>query len=300
MKKANAFGTAAIHLIYFFFICLISGQSVRADSAIQFKLVQNHWIVVPVLVNGQGPFDFLLDTGANVTIITPELAQRVAIRPTARVSLITIAGSQVVPYSHLPSLSLGPRTAENLEVIHSSLPEMRSLCSSISGVLGQNFLSQFNYSLNYQNRRIEFEQARPEDHPAAERLPVEQLDGRLLITARPSSSKKKAFKLVLDSGVSMLIIFETTSKPLKLDLKQGEDRFLTASTTLGSRTLPVAKLPTLQLGRIKLSDLPVALVDGIPGENGGFGHGLLATSFFSSIFFNNREGYVILSGRTTR
>lgn len=300
MKKANALRTLAIWLVSLCFICLLPDQPVRADSTIKFKLARNHWIVAPVLVDGKGPFDFLLDTGTNVTMITPELAQQLAIRPTARVSLLTIAGSQIVPYSLLPSLSFGPRMVENLEVIYSDLPEMRSLNPGICGILGQNFLSQFNYTLNYRDHRIEFEQDQHETHPLGERLPVEQLEGRLIITARPSSSRKKVLKLVLDSGVSRLILFETTSQPLKLDLEQSEDQLVTGSTTLGSRTLPVAKLRTLQLCRIKLSNLQVALVHRIPGEEGGFGDGLLPTSFFSSIFFNNREGYVILNARTSQ
>lgn len=299
MKKANAFRTLAAPLVSLCFVSLLAGQPVRADSVVKFKLTQNHWIVAPVLVGGKGPFDFLLDTGANVTVITPELAQQLAIRPTARVSLQTIASSQIVPYSLLPSLSLGAQVVENLEVIYCELPEMRSLNQGVRGVLGQNFLSQFNFTLNYRDRRIEFEQDQHGAQPLGERLPVEQLGGRLIITARPSSSEQNVLRLVLDSGVSRLIIFETSSQPLKLGLEQSGELWVTGSTTLGQLTLRVANLLTLRLGRIRLSNLPVALVHGGPGAEGRFGDGLLPTSFFSSIYFNNREGYVILNARTS-
>lgn len=297
MKKRDAFRTLAVRLVSLCFLCLLTGQPIRADSAVKFKLTENHWIVATVLVGGKGPFDFLLDTGANVTVMTPELARQLAIRPTARASLLTIAGSQIVPYSLLPSLSLGPRTVENLEVIHSELPEMRSLNPGICGILGQNFLSQFNYTLNYRDRRIEFEQDHHATHLLGERLPVEQVGGRLIITARPSSSKKNDLKLVLDSGVSRLIIFEISSRPLKLDLEQSENQLVTGSTSLGGRALRTAKLRNLWLGQVRLSNLPAALAQGGPGAEGRFGDGLLPTSFFSSIFFNNREGYVILHAR---
>ena len=300
MKKAKAFRTLAIRLISLCFVCLLASQPVRADSTVKFKLAQNHWIVAPVLINGKGPFDFLLDTGANVTVITPRLANQLAIRPTARVSFQTIAGSQVVPYSLLTSLSLGPRAVENLEVIHSALPEMRSLDPGICGVLGQNFLSRFNYTLNYRDRRIEFWQDRHEAHPPGEHVPVEQLDGRLIITAHTSPSNKQALKLVLDSGVSRLIVFEIPSRPLKLDPGRSEDQPVIGSTTLGDRTLRPANLGTLQLGKIRLSNLPAALVNGAYAAEGRFSDGLLPTSIFSSIFFNNREGYVILNARTSR
>lgn len=300
MKKTNAFRALAIWFVSLCFICLFADPSVRADSTVKFKLIQNHWIVAPVLVNGEGPFDFLLDTGTNVMMITPELAQQLAIRPIARVSLITAAGSQLVPYSLLPSLSLGPKTVENLEVIHSDLSEIHSLHPRIGGVLGQNFLSQFNYTLNYRDRLIEFEEGQHEKHLLGEHLPFEQREGRLIIAARPSSSKKEVLRLVLDSGISRLMIFEKTSLPLELDFERSENQWVTVSTTVGSRIMRVAFLRILQIGSARFSNLPVGLIHEGPGTESNFGNGLLPTSLFSSIFFNNKEGYVILNERTSQ
>jgi predicted aspartyl protease len=299
MKKTNAFRALAIWLVSLCFICLFADPRVRADSTVKFKLIQNRWIVASVLVSGQGPFDFLLDTGTNVTVITPELAQQLAIRPKARVSLITVAGSQVVPYSLLPSLSLGPKTVENLEVIYSDLSEIHSLHPRICGVLGQNFLSQFNYTLNYRDRLIEFGEGQHKNHPLGSSLRFQQREGRLIIVALSTSSKKKVLKLVLDSGISRLIIFETTSQPLELDVEQSENQWVTGSTTVGSRNMRTAYLRTLQIGGARFSNLPVALVEA-PGAEDHFGDGLLPTSLFSSIFFNNKEGYVILNERTSQ
>ncbi len=296
--KTDAFRTLAVWLGSLCFICLLAQPRVRAESGVKFELIQNHWIVVPVFVSGKGRFDFLLDTGANVTMITPELAVRLAIHPTARVTLLTAAGTQVVPYSLLPSLSLGSRTVEKLDAVYNALSEIRSLNPRISGVLGQNFLSQFNYTLNYQHRMIEF----VEDHknlPLGSRLQCEQREGRLIVVARSASSKKKRLRLVLDSGVSRLIIFENASQPLELDLEHNENQWSTASTPAGSRRMRTAYLRTLQLGDATFSNLPVALVEA-PGTKDHFGDGLLPTSLFRSVFFNNKEGYVILNGGTSQ
>ena len=298
MERA-AFRTLAVWLGSLCFVCLLADPRVRADSTVKFKLIQNHWVVLPILVNGKGPFDFLLDTGANVTMMTPELAKQLTIRPIARVSLVTVAGSQIVPYSLLPGLSLGPQTVENIEVIYSDLSEMRSLNPHICGVLGQNFLSQFNYTLNYQDRLIEFGEGQHKNHPLGSRLQFEQREGRLIIAAQPTSSKKKVLKLVLDSGVSRLIIFETTSRSLELDLEQSMNRWVTGSTAAGSRQMRAAYLRTLQIGSARFSKLPVALVEA-PGAEDRFGDGLLPTSLFRSIFFNNKEGYVLLNERASQ
>jgi len=34
-------------------------------------------ILLPVSVNGQGPFEFILDTGAGTSLLSPELAQKI-------------------------------------------------------------------------------------------------------------------------------------------------------------------------------------------------------------------------------
>src|SRR5206468_2373854 len=39
-------------------------------------------IVLPTFLNGLGPFDFALDTGAGTTILSPELAERLDLRVT--------------------------------------------------------------------------------------------------------------------------------------------------------------------------------------------------------------------------
>ncbi len=44
----------------------------NADTA--FVLDDDGCIVVPVMINGRGPFQFVLDTGSNRTVITPEVA----------------------------------------------------------------------------------------------------------------------------------------------------------------------------------------------------------------------------------
>jgi hypothetical protein len=100
-------------LICFWLICsnsILVGHSAQESSSLQFRLVQKSLIVVPVHVNGDGPFDFLLDTGTNTTLISPDLAQRLRLRPVDRVELVTVAGSEIVPRSWLNSLTLGSKT----------------------------------------------------------------------------------------------------------------------------------------------------------------------------------------------
>src|ERR1700740_1514149 len=44
------------------------------------RLVQHALIVIPVKINQAGPFDFMVDTGSQVTVIDPSLAAELSLR----------------------------------------------------------------------------------------------------------------------------------------------------------------------------------------------------------------------------
>ena len=157
MKKERGRKKLALWLGLFSTFYALAGQTVHAGPPVGFRLVKNSLVVIPVRVNEEGPFDFLLDTGTNVTLVTPALARRLDLGATSQVSLITLAGTELVPRSVLDNVALGTKSIKQLEVLFDDLLGVRSLDAKISGVLGQNFLSQFNYLLNYRERHLEFE-----------------------------------------------------------------------------------------------------------------------------------------------
>ena len=146
-------------LVYAAVLCgglflFMSGQ-VSAATIVKFKLLRGHVIVIPITVNGSGPYDFILDTGASTTTVSSEFARVSRLRPADRVELVTVAGSRFLPRAYLSSVSIGAKSVENLEAIINDLTEARAISSGIHGALGQNFLSQFNILIDYRERQIE-------------------------------------------------------------------------------------------------------------------------------------------------
>src|SRR3989442_7972455 len=92
-------------------------RAALADTSVPLRLVGDRLVVVPVMVNGRGPFDFLLDTGTNTTVVDPELADELGLHAEDRVSMITPAGERVVPRGRLASVTVGPKTVEGLEAL---------------------------------------------------------------------------------------------------------------------------------------------------------------------------------------
>ncbi len=294
MKARNKSKFLACVVILIGSLCVFASAQTQPASTAQFKLLNGYLIVIPVTVNGAGPYEFLLDTGTNTTLISAEFARQSRLRPIDRIELVTVAGSQILPRAQLESVAIGAKTAKNVEALFSDLREVRAVKPEICGVVGQNFLAQFNYLINYRERRIEFEDdAELENSLSGERLPLECHEGRAIVLAQ--SARKKSWRLALDSGISNLLLFATDWRDLKLDWAPNEPQRLQARTDLGSQVVWQKRLRSLSLGGANFYDLPVAVMEPKVAGEGRAEDGLLPTSLFQQVYFNHRKNFVILN-----
>jgi predicted aspartyl protease len=283
-------------------LCLLttiygSDTAAQPSSAVRVKRVQ-HLIVASVMVNGAGPFDFEIDTGSTATVIDRRLVKQLSLSLNDSSLMRTVTGLTTLPRYRLESLSLGSRSARNLIVPSSELHEIHEVNSKIRGVLGQDFLSAFNYILDYRTQCIEFEEdAEFTDTLQGARLPVERAGGRVLIKTQSSSPQEQTSKLVLDSGASSVVVFKTDSQSADLEIEFDLNSGFNASSVTGTDTIRTGRLRKLQIGTEKFSWLPVMIVDNCAAVEGRLEDGLLPTSLFRSIYFNNTQNFVILNPR---
>jgi predicted aspartyl protease len=275
---------------YLAVLLLFSGTSAKAATDMQFTLVRNYLIVTSVTINGTGSYEFLLDTGTNTTLLHTEFAAQLGLRPIDRIELLTVAGSQAVPRAKLPSLTLGQKTVTDLEVLFSDLRAARSVIPNVRGVLGQNFLSQFNYLVDYSNRRILFVEANGQW--CGTQLPFAWHEGRILVTIKPG------WRLLLDSAIEDLLLFDATTRQAELDLKQNSLRHMQLTSDSGSRKVWQARVRTFHVGAIYFQDLPVTLLVQKASAEGRIEDGILPMSLFQAIYVNHKHGYVILNPKS--
>ena len=282
-------GLAALGLM--FLIYAQGARVVRAEDIVRLRLLGGRLPVVSIRIDDQGPFDFLLDTGTNSTLVTPELAARLRIRPTDRVTLITVAGEREVPRARLRKVEVGGNISADVEALVSGLEQLRRLDPRVSGVLGQNFLERFNYTLDYGGRAINFE--RGGVPPEGERVPFALEEGKLIVAAFPGPPVARALRLVLDAAAGGLVIFDDPPGALARSLRaQGASLLLTEA---GSSEARSARLRSLRVGDLRFEDVPVALLRGVTGRALRGEDGLLPTSLFRAIYFNHTGGYVIFN-----
>ena len=294
MKNSRCAGFAIrVALLYFTLadVC----QSMEAQSEIRFRLVHDAIVVVSLTADGQGPFDFVLDTGADTTIVDPVLAHKLSLVCLAPVQQTTLAGVQTLTSSSMRTLAAGPARVDNLVVLIQDLAELRRLDSHIEGIAGQNFLSHFNYLLDYRKHMVRVELANEiQDAIQGEKVPVEVSENRMIVASQAQSRGRTKLRLLVDSGANSVVLIHAASQALNLPIQEGGLE-LTSSGQVGSQ---VGRVDMLTVGSQQFHDLAVALPAADPGER--IGDGLLPTVLFQAIYINNREGFIVFNPRVKK
>lgn len=86
------------------------GQQASEVDVLAINLDPASRMTVPVHLADKGPFRFLIDTGAQNTVISTALAQKLALRPTNQARLVSIAGTETVDTVELDQVDLGTRS----------------------------------------------------------------------------------------------------------------------------------------------------------------------------------------------
>jgi len=110
-------------------------------------------IIVPVRINGQGPYAFLLDTGASATVVTPSLITRLGVDTEHKGGSLTgVGGSVPVAETILSSIGIEGAVVRDLPIVVHGIDVLQS--QQIAGLLGQDYLEYFNTSFDTENRNL--------------------------------------------------------------------------------------------------------------------------------------------------
>jgi len=109
-------------------------------------------IIVETKLNGHGPFQFVIDTGASISVIYEGARAKVGIEPLAniQVHVLGISGSGLFPLGQVAELRVGDELWKNARV--ALLPDNVPRAMRVDGILGTDFLSQYAVLHSRQDR----------------------------------------------------------------------------------------------------------------------------------------------------
>ena len=123
-----------------------------------FNLVKKKIIVVPQIkgLYGSQDFNFILDTGASVSVIDENIAVFLGfdLKRLKSENLTTVSGKANAKILKLPKIELFGQSVVNFEVKVISLPTQVTLLAD--GLIGMDFLLNFKeFKINFEERTIE-------------------------------------------------------------------------------------------------------------------------------------------------
>ncbi len=211
-------------------------------------------LTVAAMVNGQGPFDFMVDTGANSSVIAVELADRLGLARGRRSEMHGIAGAQSVDTVMVESLAVGRRVRQRM--VLSVLPRENL---DVDGILGLEWLGRASLLLDFRRRRMTVGEGLPVPDPTTFTVKARlQKSGLTLIDAFMPSRRIIAF---VDTGstttVGNLAFFaEARAKGAIVGpVTDTELRSVTGQVLPGRRVT----MSSLTLGKVILRRVPMVI-----------------------------------------
>jgi predicted aspartyl protease len=138
------------------FVCgwLLTGMRAQETLATIPMEIRHHMPVIPVMVNGQGPFHFAIDTGSGTQLlVSADLSQRLELAVTGEDELSDPSGAnkQKVPVFRINSLKLAG--IEFKSVPATQLTDLRK-GESFDGVLGFGLFRDYLLTLDFPNQQV--------------------------------------------------------------------------------------------------------------------------------------------------
>lgn len=215
-------------------------------------------VTVPVTIQGQGPFQFMIDTGAQATVVSAALADRLSLTVRRPGVLIGMASREDILTTEIPEFALGSRT---FHIMVAPLLQSENI-GGADGILGLDSLQDQRVLIDFRKRRILVDDAKELGGNGGYEIVVKarrQL-GQLIITGAKID------------GIDVDVIVDTGSQAsvgnLALLARMGRARPFGESTMTdvnGAQMTAGVKLArSLAIGRMQLSQIAVSFADAPP------------------------------------
>lgn len=229
-----------------------------AETVESERTVDNR-VTIPVSVDGRGPFDFIVDTGAERTVISRELADTLELDASDDVWLTTILNVEQVPTVIIPRLAAGRRTVEEIQA-----PALARTDLGAVGVLGIDALEDQQVLFDFQREEMTFSQARIDESEWSEGevivVRARQRAGRLVL-ARANVEGTRIHAIVDTGSAITLGNSALRDRLIRRGQMDPEQSFLVTSVTGSTMSINYAFVDELHIGGVRLNNLPIAFAD---------------------------------------
>lgn len=271
-------------------------------ASVPLKIVNGYQIILAVSINHSGPYNFLLDTGSQITIVDLSLAAELHLSAQGSANLVTAAESSTsASVAQVDLLETGSHALANQTVLVYDFQKVNSAIHPIRGILGEDFLGRFDMLIDNAHSMLCL------DDSATLRANVKGTHIALVAPAQSAGSQPSPSQFIVAARVS------NARRPIRLKLDSASDvcvlynvgQFMTRalfSTTTSQemqvdgaqRAFSVLPPQEVMIGHLDLPGVSFVVPPGAETNANMAEDGVLATGLFRRVFIDHVDHFAVL------
>jgi hypothetical protein len=269
--------------------------------SVQYHSLPHSHIGISASINGAGPYEFMVDTGAQITVIDPVLVQELKLQSTGSLNIVTVASHVEAPLVSATLFEVGAAFVHNIRMAVEDLGPIQADYPGLRGILGNNFLSRFDLLIDNSHRTLCFDGSGRLQSLRGERVPILSVSSEtgtasaqaILVSVHLPDDGRQGSILRLDSGSNVPLLYvdhesRAAVRPAVM-LQQG--------STIGKQShFAYAYTPerNVRLGTQKEMSISFATpAGGIRLYSKTGEDGVLPTTLFKRVFISTASHFVI-------
>lgn len=240
----------------------------RKRETLAFRMIKNQ-MVIQLHINGKGPFNFILDTGVGLVLISdPKLIDSVSFQNLRSIYITGFGEGEKLSAFIAPSVDLriGNTIAKNISaaILKKDIFELSNYVGiPIHGLIGYEFFQSFVVRLNFLTSTITvFQPERAYIPRKGSRIPIsiEERKPYINTNIQLKSGKKLPVKLIIDTGAGHPVSLETMDG-VPFELPDERIRGNLGVGLTGPIDGYIGRITSLQLGKYTLNNVIAAFPD---------------------------------------
>jgi predicted aspartyl protease len=215
-------------------------------------------MTVPVTIDGRGPYAFVVDTGAERTVIARELARTLGLDPGRVVTVHSMTEVQPIQTVVIGALEVGGKLVENIQA-----PALERRNLGAEGMLGVDSLQKQRVSFDFKRQKMTV--------VPSKRLEERWPEGTIVITGRSrfghlvlvdASVDGQKVWVILDTGSAITIGNEKLRRQLERKQRLGSTRAVEMVSVTGGRiNVDQTTIGRIRIGSMNIQGMPIAFAD---------------------------------------
>ena len=215
-------------------------------------------LTVAVNIGAHGPYDFIVDTGSERTVVSGELANGLTLAPGPDVMVHSMTEVSRIATVILPGLRIGQRVMDPI-----SAPVMARQDMGAAGILGVDTLQTSRVNFDFTRREMTI--------TPSQRSEGRWPEGTIVVTARnrfgrlmliDAAVDGQRVRVIVDSGSEVTVANSALRRALERRHRLGPITTITATSVTGGQfTADYAVAQLIRLGDAMVARLPIAFAD---------------------------------------